>query len=289
MKNTKKLVAVGCLVVSGLLYQNCASQSKNYREVRLESDAVLEVADKNGHSFLNWTFKPTNETEVVITNKINSFCKRGFVLTTPAQREWSGALAGIKGKRNTASENMSKNLKVTYKGVSTALTEAESKDIFELMEKTKRDHDIKIIECDGQKKWSFKKLKAERVTQTPANSKIVQTFVIKIINDKVEMNLDEQPIRIAKNQDEAFCSYSGMTYSPTSKLLTAMFSIDEVYKNENLNRGLASASENPIMLEIDDRVKYTIDTNSALALQLKEVVDQMKLAKAARKTCGYTY
>lgn len=289
MKNTKQIVAIVCLIASGLLYQNCASQGKKYREVRLESEALLNVSDQNGKDFLIWSFKPSNETRVEITNKINSFCKRGFVLSTPAEKEWFYAFSKLKGKRNTASESMSKNIKVHYRGASLALTSNESQEIFDLMEKTKQNHDIRILECDGQKKWSFKKLKAERVTKTKANSKIVQTFVINVINDKIEMSLDEQPIRIAKNQDEAFCSYSGMTYSPTSKLLTAMFSIDEVFKNDKLTRGLASASDNTMMLEIDGRVKYTIDNHSSLAKHLNEVIQQMKVAKAAKKTCGYSY
>lgn len=294
MKNKKQLIAVGSLVICGLLYQNCAtSGGPNFREVRLETDAKLEVADQSGQAFLSWNFKRGNETRVEILNRNNSFCKRGFVLDTPTEKEWSFALSKIRGQRNTASSSKaSKNLRLKYKGNDVTLTDTESLNFFELMEKTKRNHNVKIIECDGQKKWSFKKIKAETVASTKSNSKIVKTFTIKITNDKVEMVLDEQPIKIAKNQDEAFCNYSGMTYAPSSKLLTAMFSIDEVYKNENLSgsRGLASASpENPIMLEIDGRSKYTLDPNSALGRSLHLVMDQMKVAKAARKSCGYTY
>jgi hypothetical protein len=292
LMKTKKILALGSLACFVILYQNCATQNRNmYREVRLESEAKLEVADQKGNSFLTWSFSPSNETSVEITNSNNSFCKRGFVLSTPSEKEWFFALSKLTPKRNTASDNMSKNLRLNYKGEAVALTEAESLRLFDLMEKTKKNHDVRILECDGQKKWSFRKVKAESLTQTNANSKIVQTFSIKLINDKVELALDEQPIKIAKNQDEAFCNYTGMTYSPSSKLLTAMFSIDEVYKNENLSgsRGLASAPENLIMIEIDDRTKYSIDAQSALGNSLREVINQMKTSKAARKTCGYTY
>jgi hypothetical protein len=294
MKYKKQLFAVGSLVVCGLLYQNCASQGRNvkFREVRIESDAKLEVADQKGQSFLVWNFKLGNETQVEITNRSNAFCKRGFILNTAAEKDWFYALNKIKAKRDTASSSLTKNLKIKYKGNDVELSESESSQFFELMEKTKRGHSVKIIECDGQKKWSFKNFKVEQVVKTKSNSKIVETFTLKIINDKIEMVLDQQPIKISKNQDEAFCNYSGMTYAPTAKLLTAMFSIDEVYKNDNLSgsRGLASAApENPMILMIDSRSKYTLDPSSALGQSLYEVIDQMKMAKAARKTCGYTY
>ncbi len=294
MKQKKQILAIVSLTICGLLYQNCALQGRNtkFREVRIESDARLEVADQSGQTFLNWNFKLGNETQVEITNNSNAFCKRGFILNTPSEKDWYFALNKIKAQRDTASNSGSKSIKINYKGKQFTLNEAESLNIFELMEKTKQNHSVKILECDGQKKWSYKKIKVEAITNTRLNSKIVQTFSLNIIKDKIEMTLDEQPIKIAKNQEEAFCNYSGMTYSPSSKLLTAMFSMDEVYKNENLSgsRGLASARpENPIMLEIDGRSKYTVDPFSSLGRSLNAVMDQMRSAKAARKTCGYTY
>ncbi len=292
MKHSKQLLAAGSLLIAAILYQNCASQNKNFREVRLQSNARLDVADQSGKSFLKWNFKAGNETQVEITNSTNSFCKRGFILDTNSEKEWFFAFSKVRDKRKTASESAAKNLKVEYKGQSHTLTQNESKNFFELMEKTKRNHDVKIIECDGQKRWSFKKVKAEVFRKTKLGSKFVQTFTIDIIKEKVNMSLEEQPVKIVKNQDEAFCNYTGMTYAPSSKLLTAMFSIDEVYKNENLSgsRGLASANPtNPIMLEIDNKTKYTVEVDSALGQSLISVIGQMKIAKAARKTCGYTY
>lgn len=289
----KKIILFAVLATFGILYQNCALQNlrNRHRDVRLESDAKVEVADKNGKMFLSWNFIVGGETIVEITNSGNSFCKRGFVLKSEAEKEWYFALSKIKVKRNTASANKSKNLTIKYKGATSSLTESESQAFFELMENTKKDHNVKIIHCDGRKKWSFKNVKIEVVTLTKARSKMVQTFTINLINDKLEMRLDEQPIKITKNQDEAFCNYTGMTYSPSAKLLTAMFSIEEVYKNVNLSgsRGLASSIDNPIMLEIDERTKYTIDAESALGHSIIDVIQQMKIAKAAKKTCGYTY
>lgn len=293
---TKSLTVFLSLLFFVLLYQNCAhrGQMGMHREVRLESKASVNVADKNGKAFLKWNFYPGVETSVEIVNADNSFCKRGFILSAQAEKEWSYTFSDLKPNRVTASQSIKskKNIKIDYKGKLTSLSMNDSKPFFDLMEKTKRNHNIRITECEGKKKWGFKNIKVESIIKTKSNSKVVQTFKLKVNpNSKIEMNLEEQPIKIATDKQEAFCTYSGMTYEPSSKLLTVMFNLDEFNKNQNLNgsRGLASAANEVMIIQIDGKTKYSIDENSMLGINFRTVINQMKTAKAARKTCGYTY
>ncbi len=290
---TNKLFALISLVFFVVLYQNCALQNKTqHREVRLQSEARIEVSDQYGKSFLNWSFNPGPETVVEIQNRNNAFCKRGFILTSQSEKDWHYAFSKLKSKRNMASDGITQNIKIKYKGASIDLSKEDSKEFFDLMDKTKRDHNIKITECSGKKKWGFKKIKAENMIVTKSNSKVVQTFTIEIVKgDRIEMKLEEQPIQITKNQDDTFCTYTGMTYAPSVKLLTAMFNLDEFNKNENLlgSRGIASSVDKSMMIEIDNKTKIAVDTESGLGQNLMEVIGQMRLAKFAQKTCGYTY
>lgn len=290
---TKRFLVLSSLVFFILLYQNCALQNKTqYRDVRIESAAVIEVSDQYGKSFLNWSFSPGPETVVEIKSKSNAFCKRGFVLNTEMEKEWHFAFSKIKSKRNTASESDSKNLRIRYQGAYVDLSKDDSKDFFELMDKTKQEHDVKITECDGKKKWSFKKIKSENMILTKSNSKVIQTFTLEIVKgERIQMRLEEQPIQISKNQDDAFCTYTGMTYAPSTKLLTAMFNLEEFNKNENLlsGRGLASSVDKSMMIQIDGKTKISVDVESGLGMDLTQVINQMRHSKHAQKTCGYTY
>lgn len=290
---TNKFFALSSLVFFLVLYQNCALQNKTqFREVRLDSGAAIEVSDQYGKSFLSWSFNPGPETIVDITNRNNNFCKRSFILNTEMEKQWHTAFSKLKSKRNVASDGITENIRVRYKGANIDLSKEDSLEFFSLMDKTKKEHSIKITECDGQKKWSFKKIKSENIITTKSDSKVVQTFTVEVIKGgRIELKLEEQPIKITKNQDDAFCTYTGMTYEPSTKLLTAMFNVDEFYRNENLlgQRSLASQADNTMMIEIDGKTKVSVDTQSGLGLDLSLVINQMRNAKFAQKTCGYTY
>ncbi len=293
LMKTNKFFALSSLVFFIVLYQNCALQNKTqFREVRLQSDAAIEVSDQYGKSFLNWSFNPGPETIVDITNRSSNFCKRSFILNTEMEKQWHSAFSKLKSKRNVASDGVTQNIRIKYKGASIDLSKEDSIEFFDLMDKTKKEHSIKITECDGQKKWSFKKIKTENIITTKSDSKVVQTFIVEVVKGgRIELKLEEQPIKITKNQDDAFCTYTGMTYDPSTKLLTAMFNVEEFYRNENLlsQRGLASSGDKSMMVEIDGKTKISVDTNSGLGLDLTLVINQMRNAKFAQKTCGYTY
>ena len=297
MMTPRNILTISCLAVFIFLYQNCALQNKSSFDENQNwpSKIKIHVSDSQSNKFFIWNFISKEKTRVEIKNYNNSFCKREFLLDNSYRRKWIGVFNLYKKLPKDSDLEQKSSIYLTVNdNEKREISKKVGEKIFQLMEETKKNHRMKISNCQSHKKWSFRKLKSENLIKTKSGSKFLQTMIIENYKtQKLTVLLKEEPIRIKeKRNGEAFCNYELTTYSPSPQLLTLMFFVDELNKGQvpKNNRSLASSkkSKKSILVQIDNQ-SIKVPQNSELGQSISYTIGQIKDSQSILKSCGYSY